>query len=116
MRSLRNIWKAANSPRTNFCEALRISFVSGSYIPVLCAAGGHEIGIAPLLNAIVDLMPSPADRPAITVQGKAGEEKLTASDTGPVALYVWKTTADPFVGKMTYFKVHFRNQSAPMSI
>ncbi len=78
---------------------------NGNYIPVLCAAGGHEIGIAPLLNAVVDLMPSPAERAAITVQGKSGEEKLTVSDTGPVALYVWKTTADPFVGKMTYFKV-----------
>jgi elongation factor G len=79
---------------------------SGSFIPVLCAAGGHEIGIAPLLNSIIDLMPSPADRPALKVQGKAGEESLTASDSGPVALYVWKTTADPFVGKMTYFRVH----------
>jgi elongation factor G len=78
---------------------------TGAYIPVLCAAGGHEIGIAPLLNAIIDLLPSPADRAGIQVQGKAGEETLTASDTGPVALYVWKTTADPFVGKMTYFKV-----------
>jgi elongation factor G len=78
---------------------------TGAYIPVFCAAGAHEIGIAPLLNSIIDLMPSPADRPGIKVQGKAGEETLTASDTGPVALYVWKTTADPFVGKMTYFKV-----------
>jgi len=78
---------------------------SGAYIPVLCAAGGHEIGIAPLLNAIIDLMPSPADRPDIKVQGKAGEETVNVSDIGPVALYVWKTTADPFVGKMTYFKV-----------
>jgi elongation factor G len=50
-------------------------------------------------------MPSPADRPVITVQGKSGDELLPVSDTGPVALYVWKTTADPFVGKMTYFRV-----------
>jgi elongation factor G len=78
---------------------------SRTYIPVFCAAGGHEIGIAPLLNAIVDLIPSPADHEAIALQGKNGEEKLGASDTGPVALYIWKTTADPFVGKMTYFRV-----------
>jgi len=78
---------------------------NGSYFPVFCAAGGHETGIAPLLNAIIDLMPSPADRPVVPVQGKSGEENLPVSDTGPVALYVWKTTADPFVGKMTYFRV-----------
>ena len=86
-------------------RGLRNIVRNGNYIPVMCAAGGHEIGIASLLNSIVDLMPSPADRPVITVQGKSGDEPLPVSDTGPVALYVWKTTADPFVGKMTYFRV-----------
>jgi elongation factor G len=78
---------------------------SGSFIPVFCAAGGHEIGIGPLLNAILDLMPSPADVPARAAQGKGGTEELTASDSGPLAAYIWKTTADPFVGKMTYFRI-----------
>ena len=79
---------------------------SGAYAPVFVAAGGHEIGIAPLLNSIVDLMPSPAHRPAKIAIGKDGEEKLTCSDAGPLAAYIWKTTADPFVGKMTYFRVY----------
>ncbi len=78
---------------------------SGAFIPVLCAAGSHEIGVSPLLNAIVDLLPSPAQAVTRVAQGKDGEEKLTASDGGPLAAYVWKTTADPFVGKMTYFRV-----------
>ncbi len=78
---------------------------SGNFIPVLCAAGGRELGIGPLLNAMVDLMPSPAETPARKAQGKDGEEELTASDSGPLAAYVWKTTADPFVGKMTYFRI-----------
>ena len=79
---------------------------SGSYMPGFVTAGGHEIGIAPLLNAILDLMPSPAQRPARIAVGKDGEEKITSSDTGPLAAYIWKTTADPFVGKMTYFRVY----------
>jgi elongation factor G len=79
---------------------------SGSFIPVFCAAGGREIGTGPLLNAIIDLMPSPAEAPARKAIGKGGEEELlTASDSGPLAAYVWKTTADPFVGKMTYFRI-----------
>ncbi len=86
-------------------RGLRNIIRNGIYIPVLCAAGGHEIGIAPLLNSIIELMPSPADKPVVTVQGKSGDEPLPVSDTGPVALYVWKTNADPFVGKMTYFRV-----------
>jgi len=79
--------------------------LSGDFIPVFCAAGGREIGIAPLLNAMINLMPSPADIPTRIAQGKDGDEELIASNTGPLAAYVWKTTADPFVGKMTYFRM-----------
>jgi elongation factor G len=50
-------------------------------------------------------MPSPSQARVRTAKGKDGEEKLTPSDAGPLAAYVWKTTADPFVGKMTYFRV-----------
>jgi elongation factor G len=78
---------------------------SGTFVPVFCAAGGHEIGIIPLLDGIVNLLPSPAQAPVRTVQGKDEQEKLTASDTGLLTAYVWKTTADPFVGKMTYFRL-----------
>ncbi|RJP51465.1 MAG: elongation factor G [Anaerolineaceae bacterium] len=85
---------------------------SGAFAPVFVAAGGHEVGIAPLLNAIVDLMPSPAQNLAKVAAGKDGEEKLTCSDTGPLAAYIWKTTADPFVGKMTYFRVYSGSISA----
>ena len=79
---------------------------SGAFIPVLCAAGGHQLGIAPLLNAIVDLLPNPKQAHARVGTGKAGDETLIASDAGPMAAYVWKTTADPFVGKVTYFRVY----------
>lgn len=78
---------------------------SGDFIPVFCAAGGREIGIGPLLNAMVDLMPSPAEAPVRTAQSKGGDEELAASNSGPLAAYIWKTTADPFVGKMTYFRI-----------
>ncbi|HMB21900.1 MAG TPA: elongation factor G [Anaerolineales bacterium] len=86
-------------------RGLRDVIYSGEFIPVFCAAGGREIGIFPLLNDIVDLMPSPLQASKRVAQGKGGEETLTPSDTGPLAAYVWKTTADPFVGKMTYFRV-----------
>jgi elongation factor G len=74
-------------------------------VPVLCAAGAHEIGSHPLINAIIDLLPSPAQAQPRTGDGKDGKEELPAMDIGPLAAYVWKTTADPFVGRMTYFRV-----------
>jgi elongation factor G len=79
---------------------------SGAYIPVFCAAGAHEKGIALLLDAILSLMPSPTEVSAAVAKGKDGEEKLTAIDSGPLAIYVWKTTADPYVGRLTYFRIY----------
>lgn len=79
---------------------------AGEFVPVFCAAGGHEVGAIALLNDIIDLMPSPLNAPKRAAQGKDGEENLKPSDTEPLAAYVWKTTADPFVGKVTYFRVY----------
>ncbi len=77
-----------------------------SFAPVMVAAGAAEIGIIPLMDAIIHLFPAPNQIPAVKAQGKDGDETLTASDSGPLAAYVWKTTADPFVGKQTYFRVY----------
>ena len=86
-------------------RGLRRVVHSGAFVPVYCAAGAHEVGVLPLLNAVIDLVPSPVEARARVAQGQNGEEMLTASDSGPLAAYIWKTTADPFVGKMTYFRV-----------
>lgn len=86
-------------------QGLRQIVQSVTYIPVFVAAGGAEIGLAPLLDAIVDLMPPPNHK-TVKAMGASGEEELTVTDSGPLAAYVWKTTADPFVGKITYFRVN----------
>lgn len=86
-------------------RGLKDVVLSEAFIPVFIAAAGHEKGIAPLLDGIIEFMPAPSEHPDIIVHGKSGDEKLHESDNGPAALYVFKTTADPFVGKMTYFKV-----------
>ncbi|RPI85752.1 MAG: elongation factor G [Chloroflexi bacterium] len=79
---------------------------AGTYAPVFVTAGSAEVGLVPLLDAIVNLLPSPAEIEPITALGKDGEEQLKALDSGPLAAYVWKTTADPFVGKINYFRVY----------
>ncbi len=79
---------------------------SGAFVPVFLAAGSAEIGLVPLLDAIIDLMPSPAEVPQLSAKGKDGEEQLSPSDASVLAAYVWKTTADPFVGKITYFRIY----------
>ncbi len=81
-------------------------FSAQSYLPVFIVSGTAEIGLAPLLGAIIDLMPSPSEVPPIIAKGQAGEEELSSSDSGPLGVYAWKTTADPFVGKITYLRVY----------
>ncbi len=87
-------------------RGLREVIHSGSCTPVFVAAGSAEIGLAPLLDAIIDLFPAPNQIPPVVALGKNEEEQLSANDSGPLAAYVWKTTADPFVGKITYFRVY----------
>jgi elongation factor G len=87
-------------------RGLRSAVLAGTYIPVFAAAGSAEMGLFPLLDAFVNLLPSPVDIPDPVAKGKDGDEPLKALDSGPLAAYVWKTTADPFVGKITYLRVY----------
>ena len=79
---------------------------NGIFIPVFAADASDQVGISQLLDAFVTLVPSPEQVDPIKAQGKGGEEQLKASDAGPLAVYVWKTTADPYVGKITYGRVY----------
>jgi elongation factor G len=77
-----------------------------NFVPVFVSSGAANIGTLPLLDAIVSILPSPAEVGNAVATGKAGEEQVKPSDAGPLAAYVWKTTADPFVGKLTFFRVY----------
>jgi elongation factor G len=73
--------------------------------PVVCMSGPHNIGSDMLLDLIVEAFPSPADRPPVVLSLNGSEVQRKYSDIGPAAAYVFKTTADPFNGRITYFKV-----------
>jgi elongation factor G len=88
-------------------RGLRSTIWEGNFIPVMVAAGAHKIGLTPLLNVLSNLMPSPLDVPPAVATNSEGEEvTLEPKDDGPLAAFVWKTTADPFVGKQTFFRVY----------
>jgi elongation factor G len=73
--------------------------------PVLCMSGLHDVGSDRLLDLIVEAFPSPLDRPPAKVSLQGVEIERHSTDSGPVAAHVFKTTADPFAGRITYFKV-----------
>jgi len=85
-------------------RGLRAAVRAGTCVPVFAVSGQNEVGIAPLLEGISNLVPTP-NQITVTAQGKEGPEELKAIDSGPLAAYVWKTTADPFVGRQTYFRI-----------
>ncbi len=77
---------------------------AGLFVPVFVTSGTANIGTAPLLDSILRYLPAPNEH-ALKAHVKAGDQDLTSSDDGPLCAYVWKTTADPFVGKLTYVRL-----------
>jgi len=85
---------------------LKTGISDGTFIPVFATSSTTGIGLQELLDAIVGLLPSPADRPAHAAKNGADEEiELKADSSGPLAAQIFKTSADAFVGKLSYFKV-----------
>lgn len=72
---------------------------------VFCTSATNSIGLVPFMQGIVDFIPSPAESRTVIANGPTGDIELKATDNGPLSAYVWKTTADPFVGKFTYFRI-----------
>lgn len=88
--------------------ALRKGTQEGKIVPVLCGAATKNCGIQPLLDLITTALPSPADRPPVTatVPGKDEEVSRKASVDEPFSALVFKTQADPYVGRINYFRVY----------
>ncbi len=103
---MEKFFEAGELSDAEIVTGLRAVTRKGAAVPVFCAAAGHSIGLQSLLDAIITLLPSPVESAPAVAQGKEGEVSLKASDTAPLAVYTWKTTADPFVGKQTYFRVY----------
>jgi len=86
-------------------RGLKAAVAAGSAIPVFLAAATKSIGISALMDNIVALAPAPDDLPPVSVDGAEGKE-ITADAAGPLAALVFKTMADPYVGKLSYFRVY----------
>jgi elongation factor G len=87
-------------------EGLKRAVSTGRIFPLVCASAAANIGMHTLLDAIVSYVPAPADRPFSATARKSDESvAIAAADNGPAALFVWKTVADAFAGRITLFRV-----------
>ena len=89
-------------------RALRAGTLADAITPVLLGSAFKNKGVQPLLDAVVDYLPSPLDVPAVQGIDPKTDEELTraASMDAPFSALVFKVMSDPFVGKLTYFRVY----------
>ena len=87
-------------------RGLRAGIANNAIVPVFCGSAVSNLAVRPLMDALVAYLPSPAQRPPVSAKRPNGDEvELSAAATGPLAVVVWKTVADPYVGKVSYFRV-----------
>jgi elongation factor G len=99
-------------PPARIKAAIRKASLGLQFTPVLCGSSFKNKGVQPLLDAIIDYLPSPLDVPPVEgiepVRGQDEGQPATrdASDDAPFAALAFKIAADPYVGKLTYFRVY----------
>jgi elongation factor G len=89
-------------------RALRSATIANQVVPVLCGTAFKNKGVQPLLDAIIDYLPSPLDIPPVRGTDQKGIDELErgVSDSEPFAALAFKIMSDPYVGKLTYFRVY----------
>ena len=89
-------------------QGLRVATLSGQVVPVLVGSALKNLGTTSLLHAISHYLPSPKDRDQISATNTQlkKEETIALDSTAPLAALVFKTSADPYVGKLTYLRVY----------
>jgi len=89
-------------------SALRNAVIAGQATPVYCGSSLKNKGVQPLLDAVIDYLPSPAEIPAVTGHNPHNNELIerSAEDDAPLSALVFKIVTDPYVGRLAYFRVY----------
>ena len=89
-------------------KVIRTATIKGEMVPVTCGSAYRNKGVQMMLDAIIDYMPSPLDIPPIKgiIPGTDKEEERPADDNAPFSALAFKIMADPFVGKLAFFRVY----------
>ncbi|MFA6033772.1 MAG: elongation factor G [Myxococcota bacterium] len=98
-------------------RALHKATIGMKVVPVLCGAAFRNIGVQPLIDAVVDYLPSPLEVPAVEGLDENGEKTVRkAGESEPTAALAFKIQSDPFVGQLTYIRVYSGSIRAGESI
>ncbi|WP_299238233.1 elongation factor G [Sulfurihydrogenibium sp.] len=105
-------------PAEDLKKALRKATIERKLVPMLCGTAFKNKGIQPLLDAVIDFLPSPVDIPPVKgVNPNTGEEEVRhASDDEPFCALAFKVMADPYAGQLTYFRVYSGSVKAGQTV
>jgi len=88
-------------------KAIRKGVLSASFFPIMCGSAKSNMGVKLLLDAVIDYLPSPTDIESIKgTDDKGNEVERHASDNEPFSALAFKVMTDPFVGRLTFFRVY----------
>jgi elongation factor G len=103
---MEKFFDAGTLTQEELLSGLKRGIAARRVFPVLCASATSNVGMQPLLDALVSYVPSPAERPLRGKAPKTDEDvPVPAEDRGTTAAFIWKTVADPFAGRITMFRV-----------
>ncbi len=103
---LEEFFEKGTLPVEHILDGLKNALRERRLFPVLCASALHNIGSDQALNFIVENLPAPTDRGTVDAKHNGSEVARKIGDGEPVSAFVFKTTADPFAGRITFFKVY----------
>jgi len=105
-------------PVEDLKKALRKATIERKLVPMLCGTAFKNKGIQPLLDAVIDFLPSPVDVPPVKgTNPNTGEEEVRhASDNEPFCALAFKVMADPYAGQLTYFRVYSGSVKAGQTV
>ena len=102
---MEKFFEAGTLSQEDMLKGLRTGVASRKIFPLVCTSATLNIAVQPLLDAVIAYLPTAAER-TVKADDKAGAEtSIQVSETGPPAVFVWKTIADPFAGRISLFRV-----------
>ncbi len=92
--------------REEAIHAMKQGMLRGELVPLFCGAPNHSWGARALMTKLVELMPSPQERPAEVAEGRGGAVELRNLNSDPFCALVFKTTSEPHVGELSFFRLY----------
>jgi elongation factor G len=102
---MEKFFETGTLPQEDLLKGLRAGVASRKIFPLVCTSAALNIGIQPLLDAVLAYLPAASER-SVKAADKAGADTVfQVTENGPAAVFVWKTIADPFAGRISLFRV-----------